>query len=95
MKIKGDTIYFRSKVVDFDSERHGDKPNTVRVLEKYEADMVIDLWYDEKLNYIEISDAMDENEKFRRWLTDISRVGEIAGHVLVVFSWKHEEGGDG
>ena len=80
MKIKGNTIFFKSWPHYFQKEQYGSKPNTVRFI-----DPDLDL---SDIKYIKIENEVTA-ATFTRDISDISTVGEILDDVLVVFSWVH------
>ncbi len=94
MRIEGNTVIFRSYPSMYEKEESGKKPNTVRILDSYEASQVFENW--EKLKYIRIMEEgrHTRSRSFTRELTDITEVGELLGKEVFVFSWRHENAGD-
>lgn len=91
MRIEGDVVVFRSTLQYYRLEISGWKSNTVRLLNKaeYEAIMMDDECW--KLTKIRIEHSEHPIAfSFERELTNISLIGELVGHYLVVFSWKHK-----
>jgi len=89
MKIEGDVIEFVSTSHYYELEASGQKQNTVRLLSKSEYGELAESR--RSLKKIRIVHRVFIDVSFERRLTDISRIGELVGHYLVVFSWRHEE----
>lgn len=98
MKIKGNKIIFTSDWKNYEVEENGNKPNTERLLDRAEAEEV-EIWWQTKIHSREIEihgtiTGLTLNETkiptFKRKLTDISDCGNLLGHHIFVFSWKHE-----
>ena len=89
----GPLVVFKSVPEMFVVERIGNKPNTVRILDRS----------DDRIGFareclimgepasIEIVQTTDGACFFRR-LTDISQVGSLLGKDIWVLSWLHEDG---
>ena len=103
MKIEGDTVIFKSELCHFKLERDGLKPNTERLLIFPEMTLIkTDLENPKgiikKIRMECTADIDDEDfepfedfEPITRTLTSIEQIGELCGHYLFVFSWKHRE----
>jgi len=90
MKIEGDVIEFVSASQYYELEASGQKSNTVRLLSKSEFGELAE----NRRSLKKIRIVHSEHPRVfivERKLTDISRIGELVGHYLVVFSWRHEE----
>ena len=91
MEMHGNTIHFKSKSVFYAKERAGKKPNTVRLLSGAQAHD-LEVWrVEQRVMKIAIHCKEYPWEYFERRLIDITRLGEILGYHLYVFSWEHEE----
>ena len=96
MKIEEDgTVVLKSKTHFFELERDGLKPNTVRILtydEWQELGGGVDVNNEIRIECVRanVNDACFD--PFTRTLTSIVQIGELCGHYLVVFSWRHREG---
>jgi len=92
MRIEGSTIIFKSDEWFYLKEKHGVKPNTVRVLNVDEYNKIMKTG----LKKIRIVHKQNPEEYFEREITDISDispiVGACGGKFIFIFSWKHEEG---
>ena len=88
MRIEGNTVIFQSMPVMYEKEESGVKPNTVRILEFHEEDDLMRAG--ERLTHIQIRESYHKH-RFMRELTDISKIGEILGKSVYVFSWRHGE----
>lgn len=92
MKINSDTISFKSLPDLFMVERYGIKPNTVRILNEQESDVLEEMWG--CIEYIRISKSTNPDEWFVRELinmTDITDALKLPlknGERCVVFSWR-------
>lgn len=98
MKIEGNKIIFISDFNNYQDEENGKKPNTARILNRADAEEV-EIWWQIKIHSREIEihgtrTGLTLNETkiptFKRKLTDISDCGNLLGHHIFVFSWKHE-----
>lgn len=83
MKIKGNTICFKSDRVYYEKEESGSKPNTVRQLDVEEKIKFLNNIC--KLKLIQIVCSENESLHFLRTITDISFMGE-----WIIFSWDDE-----
>jgi len=88
MRIEGNTVIFQSMPVMYEKEESGVKPNTVRILEFHEEVELMKA--SERLTHIQIRESY-HNSKFIRELTDVSKIGELLGKSVYIFSWRHEE----
>ena len=74
-------------------ERHGFKPNTVRIMDAAEAEIAMEgsyaIAFAGPVQIRVVNTAT--GTAFARTLTDISIVGELLGKSIVVFSWRHED----
>jgi len=81
----GTTVSFKTKPEElFEAEKSGAKPNTVRIIDAYEADQIK---HDPPTKII----IQYEQEVFLRTLTHICIAGELFGKVIVIFSWQGNE----
>ena len=85
MRIEGNTVIFRSTPSMYEVEENGKKPNTVRILDDDETLLVATIGKD--LTRIRIERW--GHRGFTRELTDISKIGELLGKSVYVFSWRH------
>lgn len=84
--IGGKTIQFDSTENNYFREERGVKANTVRTLSRQEEMEVMKDWP----RWIQIIHKRGR-DSFTRELSDISKVGEVAGHALYVFSWREDK----
>jgi len=85
MKIKDNTIIFKSKPEHWDKEHSGVNPNTIRYLNA-------DEWQEFQagdVQYISIVNT-ENGHTFHRKLMDVS-CAVIEGQPVFVFSWDHEK----
>ena len=88
MKIRNNTICFKSNPSYFWKEMTGSKSNTVRALTPDEdEDFIIFADYN-KNKYIRICRSDDNTKEFSRAITDISKIGELLGNSIYVISWR-------
>jgi len=93
MRIEGDTLIAKSIEAYYTSERHGDKPNTVRLVESEEAYRIMTwLRIAHVDRYIEIQ-LSGESVSFRRTITfmellDIPDVKLPPNHMLMMICWR-------
>jgi hypothetical protein len=81
----GVTVRFKTAPEErFLAEKSGAKPNTVRIIDAYEADLIR---HTPPTRII----IQNQQEVFIRTLTDIHLNYGILGKVLAIFSWIHEE----
>ena len=89
MNIEGDVVAFVSTPQCYELEVIGLKLNTVRLLSKPEY---VEL--EENIGFLKKIRIGHNDEPavsyFERKLTNVLQIGELVGHYLVVFSWKHE-----
>ena len=90
MKIEGDRVIFRSDMYYYGLEKSGNKSNTVRLLNITENEKLDDVVDSLEIIRIENSE-FGYDIFFERELTNVEQIGELVGHYLVVFSWKHRE----
>jgi hypothetical protein len=74
-------VVFKSDKEFFDKEESGKKPNTIRLLRS------VDFLRLKACYYITIYQNHDTHLYFDRKITDISKIGTLAGKELVVISW--------
>jgi hypothetical protein len=67
----------------FEAEKSGAKPNTVRILDAYEADLI-------RCNPPTKIIIQHQQEIFQRTLTDINLNYNVLGKVIAIFSWTNE-----
>jgi len=99
MKIEYDTVIFKSEPYYFKQERDGLKSNTVQLLTRKEMLQIKPIRGMQAISRIRkiriecIRRNVDDTcfEPFTRVLTSIEQIGELLGHYLFVFSWRHEE----
>lgn len=96
------TIVFTSTPYYFGVEQRGLKPNTVRLLTygqkrqvqpEGECDLsfpTVGSYYIKKIRIVCTDERLEAYPPFERVLTSIEQIGEMCGHYLFVFSWKHE-----
>ncbi len=89
MRIEGNTVIFQSMPVMYEKEESGVKPNTVRILDGLHEEVEL-MKASERLTHIQIRESYHKH-RFTRELTDISKIGEILGKSVYVFSWRHGE----
>ena len=87
MIIVGETVVFNSIPKFYKREESGEKTNTERVLSSSEVECLSK--HPKKITHIRIENSNDPNISFKRELTDISQIGELLGHKIAVFSWRH------
>jgi hypothetical protein len=85
MRLADAAVVFKSSEEWFFREESGTKPNTVRWMSRREWDDLTE--YDPAFVRIQLGDDADTN--FRRPILSIYELGEVAGAVLVVISWRH------
>ena len=88
MEIEGDTIIFQSCLHSYRKEEDGRKPNTTRIIEERENNIVTVIYL--KRIRIILKD-FPSKEHFEREITDIAHIGDICGKTIITISWKHEE----
>ena len=89
----GPLVIFKSTNEMYAVEYNGNKPNTVRIMDRHSTrlDTVrAHLVFGESAT-IEIC-RVDGTDPFFRSLTDISQVGSLLGKDIWVLSWRHEDG---
>jgi hypothetical protein len=88
MKCKGTEIEFKSSVAAYWIEKSGLKNHTERVVTKEVAE-----WLDHhNVETICVRHAAEHTMFFFiRKVTNIYKEGDILGHYLYSFTWKHEE----
>lgn len=90
------TIVFTSEPYYFGIEQRGLKPNTIRLLTYGQMRQIqpdVETLFVEHIKNIRIvctDERRDAYPPFERELTSIEQIGELCGHYLFVFSWKHE-----
>ena len=86
------TVVFKSVLQYFKLERDGLKPNTVRLLTYDERQEVEGRVHVDEIRIECIRANVDDDcfDPFTRTLTSIEQIGELCGHYLFVFSWRHE-----
>lgn len=93
MRIEGDTLHAKSVEQYYTSERHGDKPNTVRLVDMNEAHMILRWIQVAKVDrYIEL-ELVGEAVSFRRVITfiemlEIPEVKLPPNHMLMMICWR-------
>lgn len=88
MKIRNNTIYFKSDPIYFWREITGSKSNTVRMLTPEENEEFISFIEYNKNKYINICRSDDNRKEFTRAITDITKIGEILRNLIYVISWR-------
>lgn len=93
MRIEGETLIAKSIEPYYTQERHGDKPNTVRVVESNEAARILKWIQTARTDrYIQIELA-GEVWSFRRTISfiealDIPDVKLPVNHLLMMICWR-------
>ena len=86
MKCKDTEVEFKSIPPVYWLEKDGSKNHTERLISKKEAE-----WLNKnKVKTIYISQVEYPALHFTREVTNIFKEGEILGHYLYSFTWKHE-----
>lgn len=81
----GKTVRFKTEPKElFEVERSGAKPNTVRILNVYEANQI------ERESPTKII-IQNQKEAFLRTLTDIHFNYKVPGWIIAIFSWVNEQ----
>lgn len=89
MKIEGHVVEFKSTDQNYELEVTGQKSNTVRLLTRAEhVELAESLGFLTEIRIVH--SEYPEVFAFVRKLTNVLLIGEMVGHALVVFSWKHE-----
>ena len=102
MKIEGNTIIFKSFLWNYELEKSGKKPCTVRVIPNDERDdyMEFTIEYehrggnsrDKRIRIVKVDDS---TEFFERDITHIEQIGSVLYSELTLICWRHEDdGGD-
>ena len=92
------TVVFTSTPYYFNLEQRGLKPNTVRLLTYGQMQQVrpeneiVGIVHIRKIRIVCSEERIESYcpHPFERELTSIVKIGELCGHYLFVFSWKHE-----
>jgi hypothetical protein len=80
----GETVRFKTGPESlFEAEKSGAKPNTVRILDAYEADLI-------RRNPPTKIIIHDQQESFTRTLSHIHLNYNVLGKVIAIFSWTNE-----
>lgn len=96
MRIEGDTLFAKSVEQYYTSERHGDKPNTVRLVDSGEASVIL-RWIQvarvDRFIQIELTGTGEPYASFRRVITfiemlDIPDVKLPPNHMLMMICWR-------
>ena len=92
MRLTGDTVHFRSTYEWFRTERAGEKPNTVRIMDEAdyealrgEAPRRITITC---VDPTPISTYGAEAREFTRPVTGVFRLGELFGKTVVMICWR-------
>lgn len=93
MKIDNRTVIFKSYPSNYEHEKNGRKPCTVRLISKEELASLVPGWLDDTRTMyalphrIRIVNAVDPSESFERWISYCQVLGEVLYQKLVLICW--------
>ena len=92
MEIRDNTVKFKSNYYFYGLEKRGVKPNTLRILDRYDS-LEVEEWRNKifegsRDKYIEIF-STPKDGRFRRRLTWCGKIEELFGKEIWMFCWKH------
>lgn len=89
MKTTNKTLIYKSTPEYYSLEKSNRKANTIRIETAEELQRIRTQFIIGNITTIRVINTVT-NQYFERQITDISRVGNIAGHSMIVISWKQE-----
>ena len=86
MIIEGDTVIFQSAPTIYEQERDGVKPNTTRIIEAEEWQILIGN-YPHRIRIF--SNFQYSEHYFERKITNIMELWKMFDKVVITISWQH------
>ena len=81
VEFSGSCVIFKSDLEFYEKEAPGLKSNTIRLVSPFHHTTIKDC------NTVRIILKQHPCWSFERWITDISKIGTLAGKDLIVISW--------